>query len=100
MENGARYQVEDKRRDLHAQYVGLLAEHESLMERVRLFSEQIVPNARREASVTVSGFASDQTMLREAHIKALDAELELARLRMELARSQAELLYLTGEPQP
>ncbi len=100
MESGARYEVEDKRRDLQAQYAGLLAEHESLQERVRLFSEQIVPDARREASVTVSGFASDQTMLREAHIKALDAELELTRLRMELARSQADLLYLTGEPQP
>ncbi len=100
MENGARYEVEDKRRDLQAQYAGLLAEHESLIERVRLFSEKIVPDARREASVTVSGFASDQAMLREAHIKALDAEIELTRLRMELARSQADLLYLTGEPQP
>jgi outer membrane protein TolC len=100
MESGARYEIEDKRRDLEAQYTGLLAEHESLVERVRLFSEQIVPNARREAGVTVSGNARDQTMLREAHIKALDAELELARLRMELARSQADLLYLTGEPQP
>jgi trans-aconitate methyltransferase len=59
-----------------------------------------VPDARREASVTVSGFASDQAMLREARIKALDAELELTRLRMELARSQADLLYLTGEPSP
>jgi outer membrane protein TolC len=100
MESGARYEVEDKRRDLQAQYDGLLAEHDSLMERVRLFSEQIVPDARREASVTVSGFASDQAMLREARIKALDAELELTRLRTELARSQADLLYLTGEPPP
>ena len=100
MENGARYEVEDKRRDLQAQYAGQLAEYQSLRERVQLFSEQIVPDARREASVTVSGFASDQSMLREARVKALDAELELTRLRMELARSQADLLYLTGEPPP
>lgn len=100
MENVARYELEDKRRDLEAQYASQLAEHESLKERVQLFSGQIVPDTRREASVTVSGFASDQTLLREAHIKALDAELELLRLRMELTRSQAELLYLTGESAP
>ena len=67
---------------------------------MRLFREQIVPDARREANVSVSGNARDQAMLREAHIKALDAELELTRLRMELARSQADLLYLTGETPP
>lgn len=100
MESGARYEAEDKRRDLQAQYAGLLAEHESLTERVRLFREQIVPDARREANVTVSGNARDQAMLREAHIRALDTELELTRLRMELARNQADLLYLTGEPTP
>ena len=100
MENSARYEIEDKRRDLQAQYTGQLAEYQSLQERVQLYSEQIVPDARREASVTVSGFASDQSMLREAHIQALDAELELTRLRTQLARSQADLLYLTGEPQP
>lgn len=100
MENSARYEIEDKRRDLQAQYTGQLAEYQSLQERVLLYSEQIVPDARREASVTVSGFASDQSTLRAAHIQALDAELELTRLRTQLARSQADLLYLTGEPQP
>jgi len=33
-------------------------------------------------------------------LKELDANLEFLRLRVELAESQAELLYLTGEPQP
>jgi outer membrane protein TolC len=100
MESGARYELEDKRRDLDAQYGGLSAEHEALRERVRLYEQELLPAVQQEANVTVAGFARDQAMLREARLKVLDTALELTRLRVELARNQAELLYFTGEPQP
>ena len=100
MEAGARYEVEDKTRDLQAQYATLRADHEALAQRVQLYTQQIIPNARREASVSVAGNARDQALLREAQIKAMETELELIRLRVDLAGNQADLLYLTGEPQP
>jgi outer membrane protein TolC len=100
MAEGARFEFEDKRRELDAAHAATRAEHEALAERVRLYEERILPPARQAARVTIAGFAREQTELRDAQMQALEAELELARLRVELARSQAELLYLTGEPQP
>ena len=97
MEAGARYEVEDKTLDLQAQYAMLRADHEALVQRVQLYTQHIVPNARREASVSVAGNARDQALLREAQIKAVETELELTRLRVDLARNQVDLLYLTGD---
>ena len=67
---------------------------------MKIFAERILPAAEREASLTVAGFARDQSTRREARLKALDTTLELTRLRVDLAKSRAELLYLTGEEQP
>lgn len=94
---GAHHELEDKRRELLAMYRAVAAEHASLTERVRIFEERVLPEARREAEVTIAGFAREQAERREARMKALEAALELTRLRVELARAQTELLYLAGE---
>lgn len=99
-EAGARFELEDKRRELLAMYRAAAAEHASLVERVRIFENRVLPEARREAEVTIAGFAREQAELREARMKALETALELTRLRVELAKSQTELLYLAGEKQP
>ncbi|GEM_PF-6037099 len=57
------------------------------------------PGAHREAQVTTAGSVRDANELREAQMRARDAELDLIRLRVDLAKSHAELLCLTGEPQ-
>ena len=98
LETAARFTSEDKRRELEAMHAAARAEHEALAARVRVIAEQLLPNARREAEVTIAGFVRDANELREAQMKTLDAELDLIRLRVELAKSHAELLYLTGEP--
>lgn len=100
LETSARFEAEDKRRELESTYRAARAEHEALAQRVKLFSERILPAAEREASLTVAGFARDQATRREAGVKALETRLELTRLRVDLAKSRAELLYLTGEEQP
>lgn len=96
-EAAARYESEDKRRELEAGYRAARAEYDALAERVQIFAGRVVPAAEREASLTVAGFARDQALRREARLKALEAMLDLERLRVDLARSRAELLYLTGE---
>jgi outer membrane protein TolC len=97
LEAATRYETEDRRRELDAMYRAARAEHDALMRRVELFSRQILPDAQRETQVTVAGFARDQTEYREARMKELETYLELVRLRVDLTKAQAELLYLTGE---
>ncbi len=97
LENGARLETEDKRRELAALHQSARAEYEALAARAKIFEDQLLPAIRRETQTTVAGFARDQTETREAQMKALEAEQEYARLRADLAKTQAELLYLTGE---
>lgn len=96
-EAAARYETEDKRRELESMYAAMLAEHEAIEARVRVFEERLLPNIRREAESTLAGFAREQAELRDARMRQIDAELELVRLRADLAKTHAELLYLTGE---
>lgn len=96
-ETAALLETEDKNRELASMYGAMRAEYEALQARARIIEEQLLPNIRRETQVTLAGFAREQTMLREARMKELDAELELLRVRVDLAKTQAELLYLTGD---
>lgn len=96
-EAGARLEAEDKRRELEAVYGAMRAEFEALDARVRVFEERLVPSLKRETEVTLTGFAREQVELRDARMRSLDAELELLRLRVDRSKTQAELLYLTGE---
>jgi len=98
--DGAQHETEDKRRELEMQYRGLRAEHEALNTRATVFQQELLPALRRETQVTATGFARDQTDYRDAQLRLLDAELEYTRLRVDIARAHAELLYLAGEQQP
>lgn len=99
-EDGARLAVEDMRRELDAEYRAARAAQESLGARLRIYRRELLPDARRAAEVTVSGFARDQNELRDARIQELEAGLEFQRLQVELAKTGAQLLYFTGESQP
>ncbi len=100
METAALFDAEDRKRELEARYRAARAEHDALIERVKIYSERLLPDIERETRVTVSGFARDTAELREARQKELEAKTELVRLRVDLAKSEAELLYLVGEETP
>jgi outer membrane protein TolC len=100
LELAARHEAEDRAREFEAMFQAVRAEIQALEASERIFATRIVPDAQREADVTVSGFAREQTELREARMKALEAELELTRLRVDLTKARAELLYLSGETTP
>jgi len=97
MEAGARFELDDKRRELESMDRSLRAELDGLTEREKIFAERLIPATRREAQVTVAGFARDQSEYRDALMRSVDTELEYLRLRVDRAKAQAELLYLTGE---
>lgn len=97
LEAGARFETEDKRREVEAMYAAMRAEYDGLAARAKIVEEQLLPPIRRETQVTIAGFAREQSLLREARLKEFDTNLELVRLRVELAKTHAELLYLTGD---
>jgi len=97
-EAAARYGAEDKRRELETLYDTWRTEYDALAARVQVFEQALMPAIQRELHVTLAGFAREQTERRDARMKQLNAELELLRLRVDLAKTQNELLYLTGEP--
>lgn len=100
LEDAAQREREERRRLLEADERAARIEAESLDQRLRLYTDRLLPDADRQTHVTVAGFARDQSEYREARLRALDTEIEYTRLRAERARVQAELLYLAGETQP
>jgi outer membrane protein TolC len=84
LENGARFESEDKRRELEAMYQSMRAEYEALAERAKIFDEQLLPAMRREAQKTIAGFARDQTEFRDAQMKVLDTDG--MRVRVDIVR--------------
>ena len=100
MENGARLAIADKLYELNALYRGIEAEIAALNGRLMVYQKNILPESKRAAEVTVAGFARDQNELRDARISDLETRLGYERLRVDLAKAQAQLLYLTGESQP
>lgn len=90
--------AEDKRRELIALYDQTRAEQAALGERLRLYEQELLPALKREANVTIAGFARDQTELREARMRELEARVEYIRLQNEFVKSHIELLYLAGDP--
>ena len=97
LENGTRYEAEDKRRELEAMYQSVLADYAAQTERAKIFEEQLMPAIRRESKTSLAGSARDRSDIREAQMKAFEAEQEYTRVRVDRAKAQAELLYLTGE---
>lgn len=97
METGARFEEEDKRRELEAMFRTARAEYEAAQARMRIFSQTLLPAVRRQTEITVAGFARDQAEYREATMRRLETELDYLRARIDLAKAQSELLYLTGE---
>jgi outer membrane protein TolC len=97
MAAAAKYEQEDKRRDVESMYQTARAEYEAATLRAAILSEQLLPSIQRETQGRLAGFAREQAELREARMKELEAELDLLRARVDAARLQAELLYLMGE---
>ncbi len=62
-----------------------------------MYEQELLPALRHETQDASGGFARELTDRRAVRMKEIDAEIELLRLRVDLAKTQAELLYLTGE---
>lgn len=93
---------QDILRDLTRQYEEQMANWNALRERMQRYEKLLVPQAHGNAAASLHAYqnrGSEFTVLMRARITELDTELNYLRLRTNYLKTQAMLLYLTGEQQ-
>lgn len=73
-----------------------------LKQRLELYQQRASLDAKSNAESTLKAYQSDTadfTTLMRAQLTELNTQLDTLRVRVELAKAQARLLYLTGETQ-
>ena len=94
------YERDDVRSTLISNLEQLTAEWMRLQERVKNYEELLTPQARANADSALKSYQSDQgdfTSLMRARITDLETRLNEIRVKVDYAKTQAELLYLAGE---
>ena len=98
----AQYNLNDQQRELYRQWQAALTSWTSLAHRLARYDEQLLPMAQENASAALRGYQSRGTefnALMRARIMKLDTELKALRLRIDHAKAQSQLLYLSGATQ-
>ncbi len=96
----ARYARDDRYRDLLHRLDTAYSRWAGLNERLAIYEKEIVPQTAQNAEFALKSYQSNSaefsTVMR-ARINTLEAQLEALRLRVERAKAQAALLYLSGD---
>ncbi len=98
----ARFERTDKLLTLKSILDADYASYQRLQERIDLYQEAVVPQSEQNAEASLAAYqsgVSDFSGLMRAHLTALESELNLLRVRVDLALAQARLLYLAGVEQ-
>lgn len=93
---------QDSLRDLTRQYEEQMASWRLLHERMDRYEKLLVPQAHENADAALYAYqnrGSEFSALMRARITELDTELNYLRLRVNYLKTQAMLLYLSGEQQ-
>ena len=91
---------EEKKRDLKQQLDDAYATWQRLDERLQHYRDYLVPKAKENATTSLQAYQSDRgdfTALMRAQITELETLLSALRIRVDYKKSQAKLLYLSGE---
>lgn len=98
--NAARYEKDDKLRQLKRMYEKDLHLWQRLGERAELYRNSLLSSAQNNTRASLNAYQSGVTefnTLMRAQITELDVRLEDLRVRVDRAITQARLLYITGE---
>lgn len=97
----AGYARADRLRKLQQQLDGDYKRWQRLGERNRLFDQRLLGEASLNAEASLSAYQNgitEFTTLIRARLRELDARLQALRIRVDRAKVQAGLLYLSGDP--
>ena len=98
--NAARYSRDDKLRVLKRKLEKDRASYKRLSERELLYKNKLVSSASSNAKASLDAYQSgvtEFTTLMRAGITELDVRLENLRIKVDRLRTQARLLYITGD---
>lgn len=88
--------------DLRRDWDRLQSDRDSRVTSIALYERDVLPNARETAEAVMSAYENGQADFPElvrAELALLDAELALLRLRVDVLKAEAGLLYLAGDIQ-
>jgi len=97
----AGYARADRLRKMKKELDGSYRRWQRLGERGRLFNKRLLGEARLNAEASLNAYQSgitEFTTLIRARLRELDARLQALRIRVDRAKVQAGLLYLSGNP--
>ncbi len=98
--NAARYEKDDRLRQLKRMYEKDLHLWQRLGERAELYRNSLLSSAKNNTRASLNAYQSGVTefnTLMRAQITELDVRLEDLRVRVDRAITQARLLYITGD---
>ena len=96
----AKYQRDNKLRTLKLMLEKNQAAYQRLDQRQKLYSEKLTASAKNNAKASLRAYQSgvtEFTTLMRSRMTELDVKLAELRVRVDRARAQARLLYITGE---
>jgi len=99
--SSARFKRDDKLRQLKHMYEKDKRLLKRLNERKHLYTTQLLKAAKNNAKAALNAYqagVTEFTSLMRARITELDVRLADLRVRVDLERARARLLYITGEP--
>jgi len=100
--NAARYSRDDRLRVLKRMLEKDRAIYKRLGERELLYKNKLVNSAVRNSKASLNAYQSgvtEFTTLMRAGITELDVRLKNLRIKVDRLRTQARLLYITGDPE-
>ncbi|MBT8129277.1 MAG: TolC family protein [Gammaproteobacteria bacterium] len=100
--NAARYSRDDKLRVLKRRLEKDRAIYKRLSERELIYKNKLIGSASSNAEASLNAYQSgvtEFTTLMRAGITKLDVRLENLRIKVDRLRTQARLLYITGDPE-
>lgn len=79
-----------------------VSERDRIQQRLHLYRDKIIPQAARSTEASLAAYQNDRTdftALLRARVTELEVRLRALRLRADLAKVEAQLLYLAGDLQ-
>ncbi|GMR16705.1 MAG: TolC family protein [Gammaproteobacteria bacterium] len=98
--NGALNSREERKRNLTKMWQAGLAKEKRLLQRIKQYDDLLLPKSDENTKSALYAYQSGQsdfTALMRAQITELETQLRALRLTVEHKKTQALLLYLTGE---
>jgi len=91
--------MEDQRRQFHEQVGVQWAIYEQADERLRIYENQVLSEAKQNTEAALSAYQAgvlEFGVLVRARLTELNSELQYLKLKVDKAKAQVELLYLSG----